>query len=114
MTQRDAHGGRSIMTRTRTAAATLVAAVQADIGEIVDALTVALEKARALQEAGAGVNGLETTCRAQSAAIKAVIDVYTEESADIAKKMLREPREPVTQYVDTDRLEQVRKMRAVP
>jgi hypothetical protein len=102
------------MTRTRTAAATLVAAVQADIAEIVDALTVALEKARALQEAGAGVNGLETTCRAQSAAIKAVIDVYTEESADIAKKMLREPREPVSQWVDDAKVAEIRRVRAVP
>lgn len=99
------------MAHTGPAAAKLVEAVREDIGEVVDLLERALRKMREIEDEGRGVNGLATTMRTKGNEIEATIGVLNEESEGVAKKMLREPREPITQTVDEAQAERVRKAR---
>lgn len=89
-------------THTGPAAAKLVSAVQEDLGEIADLLGRALEKIRAVELAGKGVNGLPATLKAKGNEVEQTIKVLTEEHARIAKKMLHDPKRAVEIHEHVD------------
>ena len=98
-------------TRTGPLVAQLVEGVQADIGDVVDALRAALGKVRALEAHAKGINGLAGTLRAEAQKIDHAISALTEESASVAKKLLGTGREPVAERVDSEHLERVKAAR---
>lgn len=98
--------------RTASAVAKVVSAVQEDIGEVIDLLTRGLEKMRDLEGHAKGINGLAGLLKAKAAEVELVISVLTEESESVAKKMLTEPRKEITQRVDEAQADAVRSAKA--
>lgn len=90
----------------------VVGAVQEDVAEIVDDLQRALDKMRELEGHAKGINGLASILKGKGNEVEQVIAVLKEESERVAAKMLAEPRSPIRESVDEEKVEQVRKARA--
>lgn len=96
--------------RTGSAVAKVVDAVQDDLTEITDLLSRCLVKMRELESHARGINGLGSTLKSKGNEVEQIVTVLRDESIRVAAKMLAEPK-PIVTIVNEQHAADVRRAR---